>query len=82
MAIPIDTPIVYDTEERGNEGGSGEDLADQVVKVLKKVLDFNQGDYLCYIRRMRIKLFFISNLSKSINIIDIRYVFHYFASNR
>ena len=41
MAIPIDTPIVYDTEERGNEGGPGEDIADQVVKVLKKVLDFN-----------------------------------------
>ena len=64
MAILIDTPIVYDTVDGGIEGGSGEDLADQIVKVLEKVLDFNEDNDLCYIQDMSIKIFFIFNLSK------------------
>ena len=55
MEIPIDA-IVYDTVEGGIEGGSGEDFANQVVKVLEKVLDFNEDDDLCYIRDTRIYL--------------------------
>jgi len=49
MAIPIDAPIVYNTNDDCDiEGGSGEDLANQVIEVLEKVLELTEED-LCYI---------------------------------
>lgn len=49
MKIPVDAPIAYDTVKGGVERGSRKDLADQVVKVFEKVLDFNEENDLCYI---------------------------------
>lgn len=46
VALPIDAPIVYsNTEEEFDlQGGSGEDLAQQVVTVVKDKLGFNHDD--------------------------------------
>ena len=55
VALPIDAPIVYNysnTEEDFHlQGGSGEDLAQQVVTVVKDKLGFNDDD-MEYIRGM------------------------------
>ena len=49
-AIPIDAPIVYAIEDGDIDGGSGVDLAKQVLDVLKSRLDFNNAEDLSYIR--------------------------------
>ncbi len=51
VVLPIDAPIVYHYSEEENDiqGGSGEDLAQQVVKVIKDKLDFKVND-MHYIR--------------------------------
>lgn len=49
-AIPLDAPLVYDINDDGElSGGSGSDLADQVVDVLSEKLNFDQDDF-AYIR--------------------------------
>ena len=65
VALPIDAPIVYsnDEEEFDLQGGSGEDLAQQVVTVIRDKLGFSQND-MQYIRGifLFIKLFHINLL--------------------
>ena len=49
-AIPIDALLVYDVTNDGNiEGGSGEDLAHQVVNVVRVDLEM-ETDELSFIR--------------------------------
>ena len=50
QAIPIDAPIVYEINDDGDiSGGSGSDLADQVVNVLAEKIKFDKDDF-SYIR--------------------------------
>ena len=46
VALPLDAPLVYSISGETNEikGGSGHDLAKQVVTVLRNKLDFCQND--------------------------------------
>lgn len=61
VALPIDAPIVYSNgeEEFDLHGGSGEDLAQQVVTVARHKLGFNQDD-MQYIRGKFLFFKFIS----------------------
>ncbi len=51
IAMPLDAPPVYSIAEESNEieGGTGEDLAKQIVNVLKEKLDFDQ-EHMHYVR--------------------------------
>ena len=50
IAMPLDAPLVYEMDENKKlKGGSGEDLADQVVDCLKSRLGFGSKQ-LHYIR--------------------------------
>ena len=46
IAFPLDAPPVYSIAEgtKEIEGGDGQDLAEQVSKVVKEKLDFNEDD--------------------------------------
>lgn len=46
IAMPLDAPPVYSIAEGSNEieGGTGQDLAKQVAKVLKDKLEFDDDD--------------------------------------
>ena len=43
IAMPIDTLLVFEMNDENNlEGGSGEDLADQITNVLQKRLEIDE----------------------------------------
>lgn len=46
VAMPLDAPLVYSVADETNdiEGGSGEDLAEQIVNVLEEKLGFKEDD--------------------------------------
>ena len=46
IAVPLDAPPVYSVVEgtKDIEGGDGQDLAEQVSKVVKEKLDFNEDE--------------------------------------
>ena len=49
VAMPIDAPVVYSYSGDDIHGGTGEDLAEQVVSVVRGGLGFNADD-MPYIR--------------------------------
>ena len=44
VAIPVDAPIVYGLSEDNVVGGTGEDLANQILNVLKNILNLEKDD--------------------------------------
>ena len=44
VAIPVDAPIVYGMEADQIVGGSGEDLANQIINVLNQTLNLEEAD--------------------------------------
>ena len=44
VAIPVDAPIVYGLSEDNVVGGTGEDLANQILNVLKNILILEKDD--------------------------------------
>ena len=55
VAMPLDVPLVYSVSRATNdiEGGSGKDLANQVVTVLRDKLEFSNED-MSYLRDMSV----------------------------
>lgn len=55
VAMPLDAPLVYSISRATNdiEGGSGKDLANQVVTVLRDKLEFSNED-MSYLRGMSV----------------------------